>query len=114
MAQNLLDDHERVDVGSDDHTVAVAFKETAVPAQRPGGASMHEQKAVVKTTSSGIRDSQSWVVHVFAAFYLVVLTVAWFIGNNKMISSSDYIAQAALVLTSIGLYHAPPPGRNKE
>lgn len=111
MAQNLIDERQLVEVGSDNHRLAVAIEEAGPAAQQAGGPgelSGPTRQTMVPAASSGGRD-QSWIIHAFAAFYLLVMTVAWFVGGK--IGSSDYIAQAALVLTSIGLYHAPPPGK---
>lgn len=51
------------------------------------------------------------IVYAFAGFYMLVLTYGFlFTGTPPAVSNQDFFSQAALILASIGLYNAAPPG----
>lgn len=49
------------------------------------------------------------VIYIFAAFYLIVLTIGWLVVDK--VATGDYFAQSALVLTAIGLYNVESPNQ---
>lgn len=52
------------------------------------------------------------VVHLFALIYMGALIAAAFGFGRLEITAGDFFAQAALVLTGVGLYHSKGPGHN--
>jgi hypothetical protein len=111
MEQSTIDGDEHTKPSPNDSGVARMLEEAMLDAGQGNGHSSRRGRKGVAPGPKESRDAGAWVVHLFAAFYLIVMTIAWFTSNR--VTSGDYFAQSALVLTSIGLYHAPPPGRGK-
>jgi hypothetical protein len=108
--KTLLQESEQTGAGSSDTVVALALQNTAFPAEEPSqGPRTSSQTAVAAAAASGRLQGTPWVVHAFAAFYFLVITIAWLFKGK--LGNPEYFAQVAFVLTSIGLYHSTPPGR---
>jgi hypothetical protein len=107
-----LQDAEQRSGGSSEAVVSLAVQNAAPETGEPGQPRRARQ-TVVAAARTDTQDAQPWIVHGFAAFYLIVMTLAWLGVGRRSLTNPEYFAQSALVLTSIGLYHATPPGRKR-
>jgi hypothetical protein len=110
--KTLVREDEQTGAEPSDAVVALAVQRTASQAEEPNQAPRTSRQTTVAAAAAGNGPQASpWVVHGFAAFYLVVITIAWLFQHR--VPNPEYFAQAAFVLTSIGLYHATPPTRKR-
>ena len=52
--------------------------------------------------------SKAYVVYAAALLYMGSLMYGW-LGPQALVTTGDYFAQSALILTALGLYNAEPP-----
>jgi hypothetical protein len=52
--------------------------------------------------------NKSWIIYVFALLYMGSLMYGW-LGPRELVTTGDYFAQSALILTALGLYNTEPP-----